>query len=135
MLQAAIALANGDGAARRSPADRSAVPFECGGRSVAAVLRGLAYASTSGLRARRRSSSGTLIAQPGNQPTSLLHTLARLQLARAARDAGDPAQARQAYADFVGTWRDADPRHPLLAAAAREAAALPACRRVHRHLR
>jgi DNA-binding SARP family transcriptional activator len=54
-----------------------------------------------------------------------VHTLARLQLARALRDAGDSLQARQAYADFAQTLRSATPAHPLLSAAAREAAALP----------
>jgi hypothetical protein len=67
-----------------------------------------------------------LIARPGDQPTILLRTLARLHLARAARDAGDAAGARTAYADFTSSWRHAAPGDPLLAAATREAAALPA---------
>jgi hypothetical protein len=50
--------------------------------------------------------------------------MAHLQLARALRAAGDAAAARQAYADFAAAWRSADSRHPLVAAAAREAAAL-----------
>jgi len=66
-----------------------------------------------------------LIARPGDQPTTLLRTLARLQLARALRDSGDAAAARQAYADFNSAWHNADPKEPLLAAAAAEAAALP----------
>jgi hypothetical protein len=36
------------------------------------------------------------------------------------------AEARQAYADFAAAWRNGDARHPLLVAANREAAALPA---------
>jgi hypothetical protein len=53
-----------------------------------------------------------------------LHTLARLQLARAAAGGGDLTAARQAYAEFASLWRAADARHPLRAAAAAEADAL-----------
>ena len=45
--------------------------------------------------------------------------------ARAASAAGDVPLARQSYADFAAAWQKADPRHPLRAAAAAEAAALP----------
>ena len=122
ILQAAIALANHDG--RRALAllnsagafDRTAGPW-------LQYLRGLSY-----LNVREYAPAAgqfrTIITRPGSEPTSILHTLARLQLARAAAGAGDVVQARQAYADFSSLWRHADARHPLRAAAAAEAAAL-----------
>jgi eukaryotic-like serine/threonine-protein kinase len=123
MLQAAIALANKDGRGAlavlngASPYDRTAGPW-------LQYLRGLAF------RALREYPAAaaqfrTIIDRPGIHPASLLHTLARLELARAAAGNGDVAQARQAYAEFTSRWHSADARHPLSAAAAAEAAALP----------
>jgi len=63
---------------------------------------------------------------PGRLPTNFVRSLAHLQLARAARDAGETSDARKAYADFSALMQSAGARYPLLAAAAREAAALPA---------
>jgi cytochrome c-type biogenesis protein CcmH/NrfG len=40
--------------------------------------------------------------------------LARIGLARAYVLAGDKAQARVAYQDFLALWKDADPDVPLL---------------------
>ncbi|MEP6919149.1 MAG: hypothetical protein ABJC89_26140, partial [Acidobacteriota bacterium] len=88
-------------------------------------LNGLAYVASKDY-AHAAQQFKNVIDRPGDQPASLLRTLARLQLARASRDAGDPDRARAAYADFAATWRNADPKQPLLVAAAREAAALPA---------
>ena len=124
MLRAAIALANGDG--QRALSELStAAPLESAAGPWLPYLNGLAYASVKDyIRAGQQFRN--LIARPGDQPTSLLHTLARLQLARAARDAGDLAEARRMYTDFVNTWRDAAPSHPLLAAAGREMTALAA---------
>jgi hypothetical protein len=123
MLQAAGALAARD--PRRSLAIlNAATPFERSAGPWLQYLRGLAHmavkqpgAAVAQFRA--------IVARPGDLPTSIAHPLARLQLARAASAAGDTALARQAYADFSAAWRQADPRHPLRAAAAAEAAALP----------
>jgi hypothetical protein len=124
MLQAAIALANNDSV--RALADlNSTAPLELAAGPWLPYLNGLAYAASRDY-VRAAQQFRTVIARPGDQPTSLLRTLARLQLARAARDAGDPVEARREYRDFSNTWRNADPKHPLLAAAAREAEALPA---------
>ena len=65
-----------------------------------------------------------MIQRRGNQPLNLVHVVARLQLARALRASGDAAAARETYTAFTSAWRNADPRHPLLVAAAREAADL-----------
>jgi serine/threonine protein kinase/tetratricopeptide (TPR) repeat protein len=122
MLQAGIALASGDGRRVLAILD-SATAFERTAAPWVHYLRGLAY-----MKVREFSSAAeqfrTLIAQTGSQPASVLHTLARLQLARSSAAGGDVARARQAYAEFASLWRAAD-RHPLRAAAAAEAAALP----------
>jgi tetratricopeptide (TPR) repeat protein len=50
--------------------------------------------------------------------------LAQLQLARAARGAGDLSTARRYYQDFLALWKDADADLPVLQEAMREAAEL-----------
>jgi serine/threonine protein kinase/tetratricopeptide (TPR) repeat protein len=122
ILQAAASLANNEGRRvitilnRATPYERSAGPW-------LQYLRGLGHLAVREY-APAAEEFRMVIARPGNQPTSIVHTLSRLQLARAANGSGDTAQARQAYADFIAAWRKADPRHPLLAAAAAEAASL-----------
>jgi hypothetical protein len=49
---------------------------------------------------------------------------AHVGLARAAVQAGDSAQAKQAYSDFLALWKDADADIPLLIEARKEYAAL-----------
>jgi hypothetical protein len=66
-----------------------------------------------------------VVSRRGNQPTHLLHAIARVPLARSLAAAGAVAEARQTYADFAAAWRNADAHQPLLLAAATEAAALP----------
>lgn len=58
-----------------------------------------------------------LLADPAGLP-------ARLQLARALRDAGDQAGAKAAYHDFLNLWKDADTDIPLLRQARSEFARL-----------
>ena len=124
MLQAAIALANRD--ARRTLAILdSAVPLERAAGPWLLYVRGLAYQAIQEPQ-RAAEQFRAVIARPGSQPTSVAHTIARLQLARALRAAGDVEGARQSYADFAAAWRNAGPRHPLLVAAEAEAAALSA---------
>jgi hypothetical protein len=123
ILEAAIALANNDGRralnalANGSPYERTVGPW-------LPYLRGLAHTSVKDHAAAASQFQG-IIANRGNQPTHFLHTLARLQLARALRAQGKPAEARQAYADFTSRLRNGDPPHPLIISANREAAALP----------
>ena len=127
MLQAAIALAGKDGAGALA-ALISAAPFETVAGPWLPYLRGSAHAIT-GDHAQAARQYRAAFAHPGNQPTNVIQTLARLQLARGERDAGDAAQARRAYTEFASVMRNASPRHPWLAASAREAAALPAATR------
>jgi eukaryotic-like serine/threonine-protein kinase len=122
VLHAAVALANSDGP-RALAALTGTAPFERRAGPWAPYLRGLAYTSVQAYPAAVDQFQ-SIIAHPGMQPTHLLHTLARLQLARAARAAGDTPRARQAYADFAEAWSHADRRNPLLTIAAAEAEAL-----------
>jgi tetratricopeptide (TPR) repeat protein len=123
MLQAAAALSAKD--SRRAIAIlNAATPYERSAGPWLQYLRGLAHMAVREYGPALEQFRA-LIARPGSQPTSIAHPLARLQLARAASAAGDTALARQAYADFATAWHKADPRHPLRAAAAAEAAALP----------
>ena len=124
MLQAAIAIANKDGAAALALLTPAA-PYELAVGPWLSYLRGVAITLT-GDHGQAARQYRNLLAHPGNQPTSFLHSMARLQLARSARASGDVNEARRAYADFAAVLRHAKPRHPLLAASAREAAALPA---------
>ncbi len=124
MLQAAIDLAQKQ-PRQALTAMTGAAPLDQAAGPWLPYINGLAAADEKDA-ARAALYFKTLLARPGDQPTSLLHTLAHLQLARAARDAGDIGAARQSYINFASAWRNADPKQPLLAAAAREAAQLPA---------
>jgi len=121
MLQAAIALAAGDGQRALAMLD-TAQPYDPTAGPWLPYLRGLAHDA---LRDHRQAANDfrAVIARRGNQPLNIAHVVARLQLARTLRASGDPG-ARQAYSDFTSVWRNADSRHPLVAAAAREAADL-----------
>src|SRR5262245_24468784 len=86
-------------------------------------VRGLAYEATTD-HVRAAAEFRDLIAHRGNQPTSPLHTLAALHLARSLRAAGPIADARPPHTDFTAAWPNGDHRHPLFVVATREAAAL-----------
>jgi DNA-binding winged helix-turn-helix (wHTH) protein/tetratricopeptide (TPR) repeat protein len=58
------------------------------------------------------------------EPASPWVVFARLGLARALREAGDPARSLEAYDAFLDSWKDADPEAPLLKVARRERAAV-----------
>jgi DNA-binding winged helix-turn-helix (wHTH) protein/tetratricopeptide (TPR) repeat protein len=86
-------------------------------------LRGRAFlAAHDGARAAAE--FRIVLAQPGADPPSPVHSLARLGLARALRLQGDRAGAQQAYAAFLTDWSGADPDLPPLMAAKAEAATL-----------
>ena len=53
-------------------------------------------------------------------PTSILFNVARLQLGRAHRAAGQVSEAKAAYDAFIAAWQVAPRDQPLLAAALRE---------------
>jgi eukaryotic-like serine/threonine-protein kinase len=65
-----------------------------------------------------------IIDHPGVWPSSPVHSLAHLGLARAYSMAGDKAKARIAYQDFLALWKDADADNPLLKQAKGEYAKL-----------
>jgi len=60
----------------------------------------------------------------GVDPTTPLYTLSRLGLARVYSLAGDTSNARTAYQDFLGTWKNADWDIPILKQAKAEYAKL-----------
>ena len=66
-----------------------------------------------------------ILAQRGYDPTSPMRPLARLGLARAYALLRETAQSRKYYADFLAAWKAADKDLNVLAAAQKEAAALP----------
>ena len=123
MLTAAIAIANNDPRAAIA-ALNGAAQLEGSVGPWVSYLRGLAYAAArepaQAVRQFRH-----VLDHTGNEPTSITHSLAHLQLARAARDAADVTLARQEYANFAKVWRGARATQPLLLQSAREAAALP----------
>ena len=123
VLQGAIALAAHDGRRALTILD-GALPFDRQAGPWLQYLRGLAHEA---LQDHRQAADAfrAVVTRRGNQPANIVHTMAHLQLARTLRATGDAAGARQAYADFAAAWRSADPRHPLILSAAREAAALP----------
>jgi serine/threonine protein kinase/tetratricopeptide (TPR) repeat protein len=122
VLQAAVSLAKNDGRAALEVLG-SAVPYDRVVGPWLTYIRGLAFVSLNDA-GKGASEFRDVIARRGNQPSHPLHTFAKLQLARTLRAAGQTADARQAYADFITAWQSGDSRHPLPSAAAREAAAL-----------
>ena len=124
MMRAAILVANKDGATALSTLS-GASPFEAVAGPWLFYLRGLAN-TLIGDHRQAVDQYRTLLAHPGNQPTSMVHSLAHLQMARAERDTGNTADARKAFAAFANVMHAARPGHPLLTQSAREADALPA---------
>ncbi len=86
-------------------------------------LRGQAY-----LGARRGKEAAAdfqkILDHRGVDSTSPFYALAHLGLARAWAQAGDTAQSRRAYEDFLAVWKDADPDIPILLEAKAEYARL-----------
>jgi eukaryotic-like serine/threonine-protein kinase len=86
-------------------------------------VRGLAYlAASQGQQAASEFQS--IIDHPGVWPSSPVHSLAHLGLARANAMASDTARARIAYQDFFALWKDADPDILILKQAQAEYAKL-----------
>jgi tetratricopeptide (TPR) repeat protein len=65
-----------------------------------------------------------IVNHPGLVANFHTGALARLGLARAYAEAGDRANARKSYQDFLGLWKNADPDQPLLQQAKAEYARL-----------
>jgi predicted Zn-dependent protease len=64
-------------------------------------------------------------ARRGRLPLSVVRPLARLELARALKAAGERPAARRAYDEFLAAWKDADASLAPLAAARAEVASFP----------
>jgi hypothetical protein len=86
-------------------------------------VRGLAYQQ---LHKNREAAAEfqRMLDHPGLLLADAIGPAARLQLARALRDAGETTKAKAAYQDFLALWKDADPDIPLLQQAKAEFARL-----------
>jgi serine/threonine protein kinase/tetratricopeptide (TPR) repeat protein len=86
-------------------------------------VRGLAYRQ---LHKNREAAAEfqRILDHPGLLLADPIGPSARLQLARALRDAGEAARAKAAYGDFLALWKDADQDIPLLQQARAEFASL-----------
>jgi serine/threonine protein kinase/Tfp pilus assembly protein PilF len=86
-------------------------------------VRGLAYRQ---LHKNREAAAEfqRMLDHPGLLLADAIGPAARLQLARALRDAGETARAKAAYGDFLALWKDADQDIPLLQQARAEFASL-----------
>jgi tetratricopeptide (TPR) repeat protein len=86
-------------------------------------VRGLAYQQ---LHKPREAAAEfqRMLDHPGLLLADPIGPAARVQLARALRDAGDTAKAKAAYQAFLALWKDADQEIPLLQQARTEFARL-----------
>jgi DNA-binding winged helix-turn-helix (wHTH) protein/tetratricopeptide (TPR) repeat protein len=106
-------------------------PYELGQTSLAlpfclypAYLRGEAYlAAKQGLTAAAEFQK--ILDHPGLVQNEPIGAMARLGLGRARALAGDADQAKKAYDDFLGLWKDADSDIPMLKQARAEYSRLP----------
>jgi tetratricopeptide (TPR) repeat protein len=88
-----------------------------------AYVRGLAYQQCHKNR-EAAAEFQRMLDHPGLLLADPIGSVARLQLARALRDAGETARAKAAYRDFLALWKNADPEIPLLQQAKAELARL-----------
>jgi eukaryotic-like serine/threonine-protein kinase len=88
-----------------------------------AYVRGQAYLVT-GDASKAAAEFQKFLDHPGIVLNSPLGPLAHLGRARALARSGDSAKARDAYRDFLGLWKDADPDIPILKQAKAEYAKL-----------
>jgi eukaryotic-like serine/threonine-protein kinase len=86
-------------------------------------VRGLAF-SKAGLQSQAAVEFQKILDHPGLVVNFPLGSLARLQLGRARALGGDKAAAKQAYDEFFGLWKDADPTSPVFKEAKAEYAKL-----------
>jgi predicted Zn-dependent protease len=98
-------------------------PDEAYARFLPTYLRGNAY-----LRWQKGAEAAAefqkILDHRGWDPLSQLYPLAHLGLARAASLAGDAANARKSYQEFLALWKDADADLPILIQAKKEYARL-----------
>lgn len=106
---------------------RAAAPYELGRTEtlplMAIYVRGLAYLR-SGEGAEAAVEFRKVIDHRGIAAVSVLNVLARVGLARAARQSGNTAGSREEYDRFLSQWKNADAGVPILEEVRREYAAL-----------
>ena len=93
---------------------QAVIPYELGFAAGVGptYLRGLAYLNAGdGIRAAQEFEK--VIARPGVEAVSPLHSLARLGLARAHSLAGEPVKSHAEYQKFLARWKSADPDVPV----------------------
>ncbi|HZT58182.1 MAG TPA: protein kinase [Pyrinomonadaceae bacterium] len=122
LVRAAAELAHGNAAKAVELLDATR-PYEPAAEFWTHYLRGQAY-----LKLNKGPEAAAefrqILAHRGESPLSTLYPLAQLGLARAALQAGDAAQAREAYENFLDVWKDADADLPVLQTARKEYANL-----------
>jgi len=123
-IRGAVALAQHD-PARAVRALDAALPYEAGEAAglMPAYLRGLALLAN-GDGARAEAEFEKIVRWRGVVLSSPIGALTPLQLARAHQLLGQHDQARAGYADFLGSWKDADAGIPVLEAAKSESGKL-----------
>jgi serine/threonine protein kinase/tetratricopeptide (TPR) repeat protein len=94
---------------------QSTTPYELGVIQglLPIYIRGQAY-----LQAKRGADAAAefqkIVDHRGINPSTPVHSLAKLGLGRAYAMTGDTVKARAAYQDFLALWKDADPDVPIL---------------------
>ena len=117
-LKAVFALERGD-AAKAIQELQIATPYELGQRRFVAgamypvYVRGEAYLAE-GRGTEAAAEFRKIVEHRGVVSSDPIGALARLQLGRACRMAGDRARAQAAYNDFLALWKDADAGVPML---------------------
>ena len=124
ILRATVELQRGD-AAKAIELLKESAPYELGQWAgfFHVYTRGQAYLRTgAGTEAAREFQK--ILDHRGVDPLSMLYPLSHLGLARAAALAGDKANSRRAYQDFLALWKDADADIPVFQEAKAEYARL-----------
>lgn len=127
-LKAVFALQRGD-AAKAIEELQGAIAYETGlprllvGAMYPVYVRGEAFLAE-GRGAEAAAEFQKILDHRGVVVSDPIGALARLELGRAYRIAGDRAKARAAYEDFLAFWKDADRDVPVLQEARRESAGI-----------
>jgi predicted Zn-dependent protease len=119
VIRAAIELQRGN-ATQSIEQLQTAARYEAAAEFWPQYLRAQAYLKL-GRGAEASREFQQILAQRGQAPLSAIYPLAYVGLARAAALAGEWAQSRQAQADFLALWKQADPDLPPLIEAKRAA--------------
>ena len=122
ILEAGVALSQNDPSEALDALSR-ADPFARASDPWVPYLRGLAFLAQQN-RDQAIAQFRSAVTGLEHHPITLLHPLAHLHLARTLRAAGDVPAAREEYAKVTAAWKGGDTRHQIVAAAAREAAAV-----------